>query len=227
MKTWVHLSLSSGNVKTGPIPVSTTSSATCPPSCPFNRGGGCYSGNGPLALHWRKVTARERGMAWGKFCGEIASLPPGQLWRHNQAGDLPGEGEKVNAAELRALIRANRGRRGFTYSHKTRLRGNLRLIREANSRGFTVNLSANSLAHADKLAETKAGPVVCVLPESQKTNCATPAGRKVVVCPATYREGVSCASCQLCQRAERSVIIGFPAHGTSKRKASAVALEAR
>jgi len=50
----------------------------------------------------------------------------------------------------------------------------------------------------------------------------TPAGRKVVVCPATIRDDVSCASCQLCQR-QRDFIIGFPAHGTSKKKASAIA----
>jgi hypothetical protein len=161
-------------------------------------------------------------MPWGEFCIAIASLPAGQLWRLNQAGDLPGRGEEVNLSELRQLLRANKGKRGFSYSHK-RSPEALAAIREANAEGLTVNLSGNSLADADALAETKAGPVVCVLPESQKANCATPAGRKVVICPATYREGVSCASCQLCQRAERSVIIGFPAHGTQKRKASAVA----
>ena len=223
MKTWVHLSPKSGNVKTGPIPVSTTSSKTCPPSCPLWKA--CYGKSGPLALHWRKVTARERGMAWGKFCSEVSSLPAGQLWRHNQAGDLPGEGERVNASELRALVRANRGRRGFTYTHKTQLRGNLRLIREANSRGFTINLSANNLSHADRLAKTGAGPVVCVLPETQKTNCLTPEGRRVVICPATTREGVSCATGQLCAKGARSVIVGFPAHGTAKRQANAIALE--
>jgi hypothetical protein len=51
---------------------------------------------------------------------------------------------------------------------------------------------------------------------------ATPAGRKVVVCPATYRDDVSCASCGLCAR-QRSAIVGFPAHGAAKRKADAVA----
>jgi len=223
MQTYVHLSRESGNAKTGPIPVSTTSAKTCPPSCPFNRGQGCYAGSGPLALHWRKVTARERGMAWGKFCSEIAGLPEGQLWRHNQAGDLPGSGERINSRELFALVRANLGKRGFTYTHKTNSRSNLQAIAKANSRGFTINLSANSLAHADTLARTKAGPVVCVLPQEQTSNCLTPEGRRVVVCPATQRDNVSCATCQLCSRRERSVIIGFPAHGTSKRKASAIA----
>lgn len=223
MATHVHLSLVSGNAKTGPIPISTTSAKSCPASCPFNRGGGCYAGSGPLALHWRKVTARERGMDWARFCAQVAALPAGQLWRANQAGDLPGVGERINRSELRQLVRANRGRRGFTYTHKYRAKGNLAEIRRANAAGFVINLSANSLAEADRLAETKAGPVVTVLPAEQTRNCLTPAGRRVVICPATQREGVSCATCRLCARGDRSVIIGFPAHGTSWRKASAIA----
>lgn len=221
MKTWVHLTRVSRNEKTGPIPVSTTADDTCPPECPMREA--CYGKTGPIGIHWRAVSNRDRGMDWADFCLQIAALPRGQVWRHNQAGDLPGQGDSINTKELRALVRANRGRRGFTYSHKTENPENLALIREANVAGFTINLSANSLAHADRLAETKAGPVVCVLPENQKTNCATPAGRKVVICPATYRDGVSCATCQLCTRPDRSAIVGFPAHGTHKRKASAIA----
>ncbi len=221
MSTQVHLSPISSNAKTGPIPVSTTSAKTCPPSCPFNNGGGCYAGSGPLAMHWRKVTARERGSNWKAFCGQIASLPEGTLWRHNQAGDLCGEGETVNRAELRQLVRANAGRRGFTYTHKTNRAQSLAAIRQANAEGFTVNLSANSLPHADQLARTGAGPVVVVLPSDATRNTFTPEGRKVVVCPATIRDGVTCATCQLCAKGARSVIIGFPAHGTSARKVSA------
>ncbi len=68
-------------------------------------------------------------------------------------------------------------------------------------------------------------PVVTVLPDTVHGNVAlhTPAGRRIVVCPATYREDVTCASCQLCQRADRKVIVGFPAHGASHKKASTVA----
>ena len=162
-------------------------------------------------------------MEWGEFLSAVRAFPQGQLWRANQAGDLPGIGETVDAEELRGLIAANAGRRGFTYTHKHARPENLALIREANANGFTVNLSANNLAHADQLAETGAGPVVVVLPSDVSANTATPAGRKVVICPATQREGVTCASCKLCSRAERSVIVGFPAHGTRKRAVSAVA----
>lgn len=213
MQYAVHLSARSNNAKTGPIPVSTTSKSTCPSSCAMRST--CYAASGPLTIHWNAVTDGARGTDWGAFCQSIAALPDGQLWRHNQAGDLPGDGRTVDPAALGALVRANLGRRGFTYSHY-RDAASLNWIRHANAWGFTVNLSGNDLADADTLADTGAGPVVCVLPSTQTTNTTTPKGRRVVVCPATQRDDVSCATCQLCQR-QRDVIVGFPAHGVRKR----------
>ena len=209
----VHLSLKSGNVKTGPIPVSTTSKATCPVDCAVRAA--CYASSGPLALHWNAVSSGTRGTDWSGFVSAVASLPEGQLWRHNQAGDLPGNGHTVDPVALGQLVRSNIGRRGFTYSHY-RDSESLAWIRHANHWGFTVNLSANDLQDADTLADTGAGPVVVVLSSHQTQNTVTPKGRRVVVCPATQRDDVSCATCQLCQR-QRDVIVGFPAHGTRKR----------
>jgi hypothetical protein len=83
-------------------------------------------------------------------------------------------------------------------------------------------LSANNVAHADALYDLGIGPVATVLPEAQTTNTVTPKGRKIVVCPATVRDDVSCATCQLCAK-QRDAIVGFPAHGSSKRKADTVA----
>jgi hypothetical protein len=112
-------------------------------------------------------------------------------------------------------VAANIGKRGFTYSHH-RDAESINWIRHANAWGFTVNLSANDLHDADALADADAGPVVVVLPSTQTSNTTTPRGRPVVVCPATQRDDVSCATCQLCQR-QRAAIVGFPAHGTRKR----------
>jgi len=219
---YYHITPISTNKKTGPIPVTTTSADSCPPSCPFS-GGGCYAkSGGPLALHWRKVSEGKRGGSLEDLTSFIRSLPEGTLFRHNQAGDLPGEGERLDARALRQIVQANTGRRGFTYTHKYGKRGNLRHIKAANEGGFTVNLSANSPSHADELAETGAGPVVCVLDQTTTKNTTTPAGRKIVICPATVRDDITCSTCGLCARSNRSIIVGFPAHGTSKRKASAI-----
>lgn len=217
----VHLTPKSANVKTGPIPVSTTSATTCPNACAF-KGNGCYAESGPLALHWRKVTNGERGTNWGEFCKAIAALPDGQFWRHNQSGDLPGDGEHIDAGALIDLVHSNDGKRGFTYTHYSMEHSiNRESVKYSNAHGFTINLSANNLDHADQLAALGIAPVVVVLPIDQKENLETPQGLKVVVCPATVRDDVSCDTCQLCQ-CQRSTIVGFPAHGTGKKKAAKV-----
>jgi hypothetical protein len=209
----VHLTLKSANVKTGPIPVSTTERASCPSDCKMKSE--CYAASGPLALHWAAVSNGARGTDWATFTQAVASMPAGQLWRHNQAGDLPVAGGTVDAVKLGQLVAANTGRRGFTYSHH-RDAASIAWIRHANAWGFTVNLSANDLGDADYLASQNAGPVVVVLPSTTTQNTTTPAGRAVVICPSTQRDDVSCATCQLCQR-QRAAIVGFPAHGTKKR----------
>jgi hypothetical protein len=221
----VALTLKSRNEKTGPIPVSTTTFETCPDVCPL-KAGGCYAGNGPLAMFWQKVTELKAGVAWPRFIEQVAALPAGILWRHNQAGDLPGNRIKIDVKAFKQLIAANAGKNGFTYTHYDVINNKINrdVVAKANADGFTVNLSANNLKHADALAETKAGPVVVVLPSSINgpEKITTPAGRKVVVCPATYREDVSCKSCGLCAK-QRDAIVGFPAHGIQKKRADAIA----
>ena len=115
-QTLYHLKKKSANRKTGPIPVSTSSAATCPTSCPLTRA--CYAKHGPLAIHWRRVSSGDRGKTFGAFLDDIRSLPVGQFWRHNEAGDLPGQGDQLDIKKLEALVDANKGKSGFTYTHK-------------------------------------------------------------------------------------------------------------
>ena len=220
--TRVHITMRSANAKTGPIPVTTTSSESCDPSCPFMNSG-CYAESGPLALHWRKVTNGERGIDWDAFVAIVDAMPLDTLWRHNQAGDLPGIGASIDADKLTQLVRANNGKRGFTYTHKSMTTDNRQAIREANEGGFTINLSANNLTHADELTDLDIGPVVVVMPRDA-VNTLTPAGRKVVICPAETRDDITCETCQLCARRDRNgIIIGFPAHGSGAKKAESAA----
>jgi hypothetical protein len=222
----IHLTPISSNVKTGPIPVTTSDASTCPDVCPFKKSG-CYADSGPLALHWSKVSKGERGNDLSTLAKQIKAFPRGQVWRHNQAGDLPGIGNVINSSALSQIVEANKGRRGFTYTHKpcegASNASNREAVRAENAKGFTINLSGNNIAHADRLVDLQAGPVVCVVPEATENTFFTPAGRKGIVCPAQQRDDITCANCQLCTRAFRSVIIGFRAHGTSKKKAEAIA----
>jgi hypothetical protein len=214
----VRLTLKSSNKKTGPIPVSTTEEQSCPSTCPLKKNG-CYADGGPLAIVWRSVP--EVGLTWNKFCAAIANLPAGQLWRHNQAGDLPHKDQKINVAKLARLLVANKGKRGFTYTHHDMASAhNRRAIATANRNGFTINLSANNLDHADELTSLNIGPVVTLAPADQRENGETPQGRKVTVCPATTRDDVTCAACKLCAVANRTTIIAFPVHGASHKRAA-------
>jgi len=167
------------------------------------------------------VTNETRGTNWQSFIRQIFELPVGQLWRHNQAGDLPGLNDDIDRNKLEDLAIANQGKRGFTYTHKPPTRRNLELISSANAHGFTINLSANTLDHADRLVKTGL-PVVVVLPEEDinKRNQLTPAGHKVVTCPAVRSERINCSTCALCQIRDRNFIIGFPAHGARKAAVS-------
>lgn len=203
----------SGNAKTGPIPVTMTSRNSCPDSCAL-KANGCYADTGMVRLHWSKLD--HKGLTLQELTDSIKALPKGQLWRHNVAGDIP------DAQTLGAIVQANKGRKGFTYSHAWDNPSILEAVSKANKEGFTVNLSANSAEHADTLVSLAAGPIVCLMPEDAPKVSTTPAGNTVVLCPATYQDNVTCAACGICAVSTRKAIIGFPVHGIAKRKANKV-----
>lgn len=224
--TRVQLTLRSRNQKTGPIPVSMTERETCPDACSL-KGAGCYAESGPLSWVWGRMAKPGHSVEWDEFCEQVAALPAGTLWRHNQAGDLPGEGNLIDPEELSQLILANRGRRGFTYTHKP-MAGhgvNRMIVGVANQEGFTINLSADNPAHADELAALGIAPVVTLLPaDTDKHSLRTPGGRRIVVCPATYRDDSTCKSCGACADASTGRhIIGFTVHGPRAKTADQLA----
>lgn len=209
--TRVRFVLKSGDRKLGGIPATYSAGATCPDACPL-KDAGCYAEFGFVRHQWEQ--AGQRAVEWPKFLTNVRALPLGQLWRHNIAGDLPGVGDALDGEKLTELIQANAGRRGFTFTHKP-LRSVLEraLVAVANRRGFTINLSADTLAEADELAALGIGPVAVTLPsDAPNRGLQTPAGRIVVVCPAE-RTGISCVRCQLCAKPQRKAIVGFRAHG--------------
>lgn len=227
----------SGNRKTGKIPVSMTERDSCPTACRLYNV--CYARGGNLGITWKRLsTGRLPGISWDTFCSRVADLDPNKVsvWRHNQAGDMPGYANRLDHKAALELVAANRaGRRnrgGFTYTHYSPLPSlltppdtaehNAAVISDMNAGGFTVNLSADSAAHADQLAALNLAPVVTVLPYGATKGFKLPSGRTVVVCPALTRD-VHCAGCKLCGNATRKVIVGFPAHGLARRKTSIIA----
>ena len=217
-----HFSRISRNRKTGPIPATTTERRSCPPSCAFYNGQGCYADIGHLALHWRKVGDGSRSITLDQLAGHIQSLPRRQLWRHNQAGDLPGIGPAIDWPALRIIVKANKWKNGFTYTHKPATPENLAAMHAATLAGFTINLSADNAAHADQLSEHGL-PVVVVIPGNAEKVTYTPRGRKIVLCPAESSNKINCANCGLCSDAHRSYLIGFKPKGSRKKLVNTIA----
>ena len=207
-----HFVRTSSNTKTGKIPVVYSERKTCPPSCAHYRTD-CYAEDYFVRMTWDKVAAR--GGSLSALTDNIRALPEGQLWRMNVAGDLPGDGETVDPAALGEIVAANIGRRGFTYTHK--FEGDaITWARHATEWGFTVNLSADDAGMADELS-AHGLPVVCIVPTDTPERTRTPKGRDIVICPAQSRDGVTCETCGLCQKANRAVIVGFRAHGSRSK----------
>jgi hypothetical protein len=250
----VHFIAISQNAKTGPIPVSIIERASCWLGCALYENG-CYAATGALTMHWERVSHGMAGGPWSEFCAKIAALRPGRLWRYAQAGDLPGYGGKIDGALLDELVTANTGKNAIAFTHKPVLGGNpvavenRRLIAAAVKAGFTVNLSADNAAHADRLAELEIAPVVTVLARAYARKAVrhrfkrrrdewaeriaewrnrtaslprrTPAGRRIAICPATY-SNATCKTCGACARV-RDTVIGFPAHGAWRQVEAAIA----
>lgn len=211
------LTLASRNKKTGPMPVVTASSDSCPSTCNL-KGAGCFAESGPLRLHWNNVD--RAGFGFDELLDLVRRLPRQQVWRYGQAGDLPS-----SAADVLRLAKANGRRRAIVYTHGREFQ----TYHQATELGFHVNLSAGGISDCDKLADTGLS-VVTILPsvfsrskdedlstfKRRTGSIATRAGRRVAKCPAAYTK-TNCLSCQACSKARaRETIIGFPAHGTRK-----------
>lgn len=226
----------SGNAKTGPMPVSTSNSSTCPDACPIKLKG-CYAKYGPVGMHWRKLDegTSKNAKEWGDFLQDVKRIARGSLWRHNQAGDLNGSGGMIDAVKLDELVKANKGKHGFTYTHYDTLsvvgtfddnfnaHVNRDAVKSANDKGFTINLSGNDVNHADQLKALNIAPVVALMPRDAEKVSFTPAGNKVVICPAENTDKVNCLTCGLCAKVDRDYIIGFRAHGTAAKTVEIIA----
>ena len=205
----------SQNRKTGFIPVTTSEENSCPSSCPLKEKNICYAKKGKAKMIWQEVKTGIN-KRWNKpfkndydsLLKEIRKLPPGQLWRHNQAGDLAhnGNNESIDFDKLKPLVKANKGKNGFTYTHKTQLEENFEKIKYANDKGFTINLSANNLQHADELKKHNL-PIASIV--GTKPVKETPQGHKIKMCPNQVNKAVTCELCLMCSKSKRNYIVGF------------------
>jgi len=220
----VHFVPVSSNAKTGPIAVSMTEESSCPPTCPF-KANGCYAEYGRTLLHWSKVP--ERGIPWPDFIHRLRRLTSSAMFRHDVAGDLPHAGGYLIQELVFTLARVSAHlRASWTYTHHKLNSHNLSIIREAIEIGFTVNVSCED-THIAALNVLRGLPTVCVVPP-EAPSCFREEGVTFVQCPATLRDNINCRNCggprgiPLCARADRRVVVTFPAHGSGRKKAAAL-----
>ena len=224
MDLLVHFIRKSDNRKIGNIPCAMTERSSCPTSCSFYNNG-CYAESGFVGMYWNRIgkSSNPNILKWNDFCSSVKSLPAGQIWRYGVAGDLPGVNQTINQKQLQTLLAANRGKRGWTYTHKpvfssgAREKKNRALIQLSNNSGFTINISTSSLEEADRAANLKIGPVVVTVPDTYYSIGRTPERRRVIVCPAQLREDMTCDKCRLCADPKRESIIAFKAHSSGKK----------
>lgn len=214
----------SSNTKTGPIGVTMTESKSCPDTCSL-KGAGCYARFSFVGTQWRQLDKGTHGIEWDEFIRELSVMPNGYTFRHNVAGDLPHNNGTINREMMLDLIKASKRKTGFTYTHHEMTIENQAIVMMANYGGFTVNVSCDNLDQVDSMLALGL-PVATILPEVVGKSTVTPKGNRVITCPATYRDDVTCATCggdrPLCARADRGYAIGFPVHGAGKKKAEKV-----
>jgi hypothetical protein len=212
---------------------------------PDNPNGECYAEGFPTAFQWNKTkdgSTDKKGNShrsvhdWDDFCRQVNALPRHKVFRHNVAGDFPGykgNNNSINREMLDKLDKACARVQAFTFTHKpvgfgeigetadmmlTRAR-NGQAIKKCNKEGnIAINLSAESLADADRMAELDIGPVVTVVGSDAPRHMKTPGGRHVVVCPNEEDENRTCDLCLLCAKPNRKAIVAFRAHGYRGKK---------
>lgn len=210
----------SGNEKTGPIAVTRTDKRSCPDSCPL-KGAGCYAEGGPVMIHWKKLDTA--GLSLKQLCDSIKTIVDGALWRHNESGDLPGYNDKIDTKQLNMIVDANKGKRGFTYTHYPLVQHNIKAIVNAVKKGFTINASLNNLFEISSVKHLNI-PKVVILPDNAPIKFEYD-GVPVMACPAQIKDGITCHKCGLCQKPDRKMIIGFYPHGFRKNKVKAISYQ--
>lgn len=210
----------SRNRKTGPVAVTMTAQASCPPDCAF-LGAGCYANVGMLgACHTPKLnaaaeTATAMDVARAE-AAEIDRLAGGLPLRLHVVGDCatPGAARLVSGAAQRYMRRTG-APAAWTYTHAWRD------VPRGHWAG-KVSVLASCETPADVRDATARGWACAVVVEAHPADgrAYTDAdGFRRIPCPEQTR-GVPCVECKLCwdagALAARRAVVEFQAHGSKK-----------
>lgn len=211
----------SSNAKTGDIAQVYTSRNTCAVDCPFKDGNGCFGMGYFTRRLWDQCRAdNSKALDCVGLIEWAKSLPDGTMIRHNVAGDICTEGtNRINRGILASLLAAYEGKQAYTYTHADMRDGNNRYLMGVALKGdFIINVSCETLKEVAYALECGFPAVLTATKAPEKG--ATVHGFHLVQCPAQTHEGVTCKTCKLCARADRSCVPVFVVHGNGAKKAA-------
>jgi len=228
MEFTFNINYSSGNKKTGAIPVTRSSRNTCPASC--GQRGPCYGLNAPMVWHWEDRTSQPQG----EYLRDLHTIPLFRSWRDmcapavvrlREVGDyppLPSDGSVIDFHFAHAEAGILAGRYVIVFTHYEVNYPNLTLADSMSAKyKIHINFSCDTAAQVAALPEG----INAVVVTKGLNKVGYIGSRKVVQCPAEYAEynKVTCSQCgnghPLCAR-KRDYLIGFNLHGGRSKYAT-------
>jgi hypothetical protein len=196
---------------------------SCPSSCPFFDGGGCYAEQGTVGMFITKpLNEAAKASATPPTPERIAqaeadaidalAVVPGQPLRLHIVGDCRTDEAATTVAGAAARYEARGGGRVWSYTHAWRF-----VKRESWG---DVNVLASCETAEDVVEAQSRGYATSIVVEDFPTNKRYEQdGAAIVPCPAQTNKNVTCKSCRLCMNSARllkeKLSIGFAVHGTA------------
>ncbi len=207
----------SSNHKTGNIPTVSRPQWSCPTSCPL-MGQGCYGENsgahGRPSIFDMVAKSPKRTTMADLVSRKWRTVPRGI--RFGIVGDFLDRFGRPDLDYIEATNTTANALpwKAWAYTHAWRLL-------KASMFSYTVRASVQSREEAEEaIAAGWRLALVDPGPDAPDTLIgSTIAGQRVVQCPATNRDNVTCESCLLCAR-DVPTIVAFPVHGTRRSAAS-------
>lgn len=225
------------NAKIGDAATTYAEQRSCPTSCPFFDGGGCYAEQGrlgfsvtaPLNRAAAMIAATPEDIARAEATEiDAIKVPKSALslrekkrrpLRLHTLGDCKTDEAAAIVAAAAARYVARGGGQAWTYTHAWRD------VRRESWGDVHVLASCET---PEQVAEARArGYAAAIVVEKFADRKLYQAdGLNVLPCPAQTKKGVTCASCRLCMNEPRlyakALTIAFEVHGTplGKRKAT-------
>jgi hypothetical protein len=219
LKTYYQFVANSHNKKTGSMPVTSTSSNSCPLTCGLYKD--CYGKSSYTRIQWDKLD--KKGIDFNQLINLINSLRKNSPIRFNVVGDLTNNDGIVDATKLIKLANTvkNRDLDMILYTHLELSYLNVKSFQLAFSKGLNINISCEAIDKAKKALNYGLNTVI-VLPIGSINKVLKIDDLIVVRCPNEYNAKIQCVKCMLCSkdRVEKRVVVAFTAHSTSKKRLS-------